>query len=34
VDETDRIEDAGLMFGERVGGVLVGQGAGDDVALR
>src|SRR6476620_11721496 len=34
VDETDGIEDDGLMFGERVGHVLVGQGAGDDVALR
>src|SRR6478752_1394224 len=34
VDETDGIEDDGLMFGERVGCVLVGQGAGDNVALR
>ena len=32
--QTDGIEDDGLMFGERVGGILVGQGTGDDIALR
>ena len=34
VDETDGIEDDGLMFGKRVGGILVGLGTGDDIALR
>ncbi len=34
MDQTDGIKDDGLMFGERIGGILVGQGAGDDVALR
>ena len=32
--QTDGVEDDGLAFGEDVGGVLVLQGAGDDVALR
>ena len=34
VQQLDGVEDDGLMFGERVGGVLVGQRAGDDAALR
>ena len=34
MNETDGVEDDGLMFGERVGGVVVRQGARDDVALR
>ena len=34
VEQPDGVEDDGLVFGERVGGVLVGQSAGDDVALR
>ena len=34
MDETDGVEDDGLMFGERVGGIFVGKGTGDDVALR
>ena len=34
VEQADGVEDDGLVFGERVGGVLVGQGAGDDAALR
>ena len=34
VEQTDGVEDDGLMFGQRVGGVLVGQRTGDDVALR
>jgi hypothetical protein len=34
VEQADGVEDDGLVFGERVGGVLVGQRAGDDAALR
>ena len=34
VEQADGVEDDGLMLGERVGGVLVGQGARDDVSLR
>ena len=34
LEQTDGVEDDGLAFGEDVGGVLVLQGAGDDVALR
>ena len=34
VEQLDGVEDDGLMFGQRVGGVLVGERAGDDAALR
>jgi hypothetical protein len=34
VEQLDGVEDDGLVFGERVGDVLVGQRAGDDAALR
>ena len=34
MDQTDGIKDDGLMFGKHIGGILVGQGASDDVALR
>ncbi len=34
VEQLDGVEDDGLMLGQRVGGVLVGQCAGDDAALR
>ena len=34
VEQADGVEDDGLMFGQRVGGVLVGQRSGDDAALR
>jgi hypothetical protein len=34
VEQSDGVEDDGLAFGEDVGGVLVLQGAGDDVPLR
>ena len=34
MDQTGGIEYDGLVLGERVSGVLVGQGARDDVALR
>ena len=33
VEQADGVEDDGLVFGERVGGVLVGQRAGDDVCV-
>ena len=32
--QLDRVEDDGLLVGEDIGGVLVVQGAGDDIALR
>jgi hypothetical protein len=34
MDQTGGVEDDGLVLGERIGGILVGQGARDDVALR
>ena len=34
VEQSDGVEDDGLVLGQRVGGVLVGQRAGDDAALR
>ncbi len=34
VEQTGGIEDDGLVLGESVGGILVGESSGDDVALR
>ena len=34
VEQLDGVEDDGLMFGQRVGGILIGERAGDDAALR
>jgi hypothetical protein len=34
MDETNGTEDDGLMLGKRVGDILVGEGAGDNIALR
>ena len=34
VEEADGVEDDGLMLGERVGGVLVGEGSRHDISLR
>ena len=34
VEQLDGVEDDGLVFGQRVGGVLIGQRASDDAALR
>lgn len=34
VQQSDGVEDDGLMFGQRVGGVLTGQRASDDASLR
>ena len=34
VQQLDGVEDDGLMFGQRVGGVLTGQRASDDASLR
>ena len=33
MEQTDGVEDDGLMFGQRIGGILVGQRAGDDVCV-
>ena len=33
-EQCDGVQDGGLTFGERVGGVVVRQGTRDDVALR
>ena len=34
VEQPGGVEDDGLVLGERIGGVLVGQRTGDDIALR
>ncbi len=34
VEQSGGVEDDGLVLGESVGGVLVGESSGDDVALR
>ena len=33
MDETGGVKDDGLVLGECIGGIVVGQSAGDDVAL-
>ncbi|BDX32235.1 hypothetical protein TUM20985_27820 [Mycobacterium antarcticum] len=34
IEQPDGVKDDTLMFGERVGGILIGLSADDDVALR